>query len=468
MSYTIEWIHDNYTVTELQTFDDEGKIILSPVVELSKNEAGSFSFTMTARHAQNGALSLFTDFIAVSYQGYQVFFGRVMKYTKNFDKSITYECEGALAFLYDAYVYPTWTYSWASNALALVLGAHKRMLDGTWLPTNVSSVSSLDNMQKYARTFSYDPTEGDTFPSGVTLTSSGIEEGIACYDALTSLLSNAGGYVAIERVQETIDGNDVEVNKLTYYSSYWDRSEQTVRFGINLLDYVEEFSREDLITCVHGVAKVTVNDTESEVQQTDKYFGYANIINTYGLVVKTLECDEITTLAALQTRCLQYLQNQYDNLTITVTVADLSLAEDYEENPFHMYQLVHVISEPHNINTWMPVTAMTIDLDNPANTSLTLGETQRKGLIEKITNTKVTKAPTVEQEESSGSETVTYPTYKTTANLNLRNGPGTSYSKLVTIPKGTKITVTDSSGNWRKTTYSNKTGWCNVKYLKQI
>lgn len=54
----------------------------------------------------------------------------------------------------------------------------------------------------------------------------------------------------------------------------------------------------------------------------------------------------------------------------------------------------------------------------------------------------------------------------TTANLNMRTGPGTSYSVILVIPNGSTVTVTEYSGVWAKVTYSGKTGYCHTSYLK--
>lgn len=57
--------------------------------------------------------------------------------------------------------------------------------------------------------------------------------------------------------------------------------------------------------------------------------------------------------------------------------------------------------------------------------------------------------------------------YQTTANLNLRQGAGTTYKTLLTIPKGKVITATQRNGNWYKVTYGSKTGWVSGLYLKE-
>lgn len=56
-------------------------------------------------------------------------------------------------------------------------------------------------------------------------------------------------------------------------------------------------------------------------------------------------------------------------------------------------------------------------------------------------------------------------TYYTTANLNLRTGPGTGYTILVVMPKGSAVTVLSTSGGWSRVTYSGKTGYASATYL---
>ncbi len=56
--------------------------------------------------------------------------------------------------------------------------------------------------------------------------------------------------------------------------------------------------------------------------------------------------------------------------------------------------------------------------------------------------------------------------YVTTDDLNLRTGPSTSYASLGKIPKGTKLKITEISGNFAKVTYNGKTGWSSLDYLK--
>lgn len=57
-------------------------------------------------------------------------------------------------------------------------------------------------------------------------------------------------------------------------------------------------------------------------------------------------------------------------------------------------------------------------------------------------------------------------TGKTTSDVNLRTGRGTSYTSLTVIPAQTTLTVTDNSDeDWAGVTYSSKSGYVNKPYL---
>lgn len=64
-------------------------------------------------------------------------------------------------------------------------------------------------------------------------------------------------------------------------------------------------------------------------------------------------------------------------------------------------------------------------------------------------------------------DAATFGSYITTNNLNLRASMSTSAQKLVTIPKGGKVTlVMKYSNGWSKVTYSGRTGYVSSQYIK--
>ncbi len=51
------------------------------------------------------------------------------------------------------------------------------------------------------------------------------------------------------------------------------------------------------------------------------------------------------------------------------------------------------------------------------------------------------------------------------ASLNLRSGPGTSYSKVVSIPADAALTITGEENGWYKTSYNGQAGYVSADYI---
>lgn len=70
----------------------------------------------------------------------------------------------------------------------------------------------------------------------------------------------------------------------------------------------------------------------------------------------------------------------------------------------------------------------------------------------------------------NGGETVevTYQAKVVGGGLNMRRNPETGAERLLLIPDGTILTITEESGEWAKTSYLYKTGWVMKKYLEKI
>lgn len=58
-----------------------------------------------------------------------------------------------------------------------------------------------------------------------------------------------------------------------------------------------------------------------------------------------------------------------------------------------------------------------------------------------------------------------YAAYYTTAGVNLRSGPATSYTRITTVDAGAKVDVAARDGNWSFARVGNKFGWINSDFL---
>ena len=58
-----------------------------------------------------------------------------------------------------------------------------------------------------------------------------------------------------------------------------------------------------------------------------------------------------------------------------------------------------------------------------------------------------------------------YTDYYTTASVNLRGGPATSYDRITTLDYGTKVQAAAKEGNWTFVKAGSRFGWINSDYL---
>ncbi|HWP57497.1 MAG TPA: SH3 domain-containing protein [Candidatus Acidoferrales bacterium] len=61
-------------------------------------------------------------------------------------------------------------------------------------------------------------------------------------------------------------------------------------------------------------------------------------------------------------------------------------------------------------------------------------------------------------------------TYVTTAEVNVRSGPGTQYSIVSRIPKDTRVEVVDAEGDWLKvqSKHGKPSGYVSARYLRRF
>lgn len=119
-------------------------------------------------------------------------------------------------------------------------------------------------------------------------------------------------------------------------------------------------------------------------------------------------------------------------------------------------------------------TTTSLNLRSSASTSAKIITTLKKGTKVSVTSTsgswrKVTvsgKSGWVYASYLTSVTSTTKVVKTTTTSLNLRSSASTSAKIITVLAKGTKVTVTSSSGAWRKVTVSGKTGWVHGSYLK--
>lgn len=211
------------------------------------------------------------------------------------------------------------------------------------------------------------------------------------------LLDFFGGYVFFHREfprseedgkwqQDYSTGVKVSHTKCLYFDWYKDMPytcNQTIEFGLNLLDYQEQFNGENFATKIIAY-NGQKDDGGREVETT--YTTDAAVL--YGTIEKAIEFSGAETESELATLAKQYAEDtQFNASVIECTAADLHpVNENYE--PFRIGQMIHCVSVPHLVDKWFPLTKLTIELNKEEGSKqITLGTKPRETLT-KVVNSK--------------------------------------------------------------------------------
>lgn len=333
----------------------QGYDISDPKMENELNNFGSLTFTMEPGHPMYDSLIRLKTVITVERDGKQVWRGRLLETETDFYNRKTCTCEGELAFLAD-YMQPPFEYS------GTLLGYISRMLieynanvDSfkRFHVGNVTVVDSNDYVYRYKETYN---TTWSIFND--------------------QLIDSYGGYL----IPRTEDG----VHYLDYLSEL-PESGQIIRFGENLLDLDEVTDASDVFTVLIPLGAIPEDDDSSgtegdrltieSVNDGKIYIENQTAIDLYGRIWAKKQYDDITLAKNLLSSAKADLASgALASTTITVSAVDLSQAgvdtEDLEYGT-----LVHVISAPHGVDTWLELSKETRYLQEPDEDSYTLGKT---------------------------------------------------------------------------------------------
>lgn len=176
--------------------------------------------------------------------------------------------------------------------------------------------------------------------------------------------------------------------------AYGKQSNQYIRFGSNLLDYVEENHGSTIVTAILAKGQKL---EESTTEGLDSYLTVAELnggspilvnlagVNTFGYKCRIVDFDtnDVNTLMRLGKA---YLTNyQFANLTLRLKAVDLSMV-DSSQDDYDMGDYVRATCEPLNMDLWLPVRSKDTNILDLAQNSIDLGLTRSKSLTEATTS----------------------------------------------------------------------------------
>ena len=374
--------------------------IFEKKISLEVNKTGSFDFKIYPSHPMYDRIKRLKSSIEVYQDAHMVFRGRVLDDKLDFNNAKDVICEGDLAFLNDGIVRP-YTYSGSvSGFLSYILAEYNAQVE-------VAKRFVLGNVTVT------DPNDYIT-RSSITAASA--------WDVVNDkLIKLLGGYIRIRR-----SGG---INYVDYLEDSTAQSLQEIKLGENLLDLNKEIKGQDIVTALIPYGAKLGNDTDERltiaaVNGGIDYVFNQDAVDAYGWIFATKTWDDVTVGDNLLTKAAAELASRINlSVSLDVSAIDLSMTDD-QIDELRFFEYVKINSPAHQLNEFMLIQKLTIDMDNPQNNKLTLG-TQYATFSESQLNTE--KA--IENVSNNVSETNTkvqnYVTEQvTTLNSNIEQSAG--------------------------------------------
>lgn len=183
------------------------------------------------------------------------------------------------------------------------------------------------------------------------------------------LIKKLGGYIQVRRV-----GN---IKYLDYLNEYKENS-QCIRFRKNLLDLTQCTSAKDIVTCLIPIGKKDSKGNHiniSSVNNNTDYIYDKTAVSLYGWIWGIKEFSDIDNESVLLNKAKKYLKDCVNlALTLELSAIDLNML-DVNIERIKVGDRIRVISELHGLDKYFLVTKMSIDLSNPTNNKIVLGDT---------------------------------------------------------------------------------------------
>jgi hypothetical protein len=345
--------------------------VIDPKLTLEDNAAGSLSMTLPPSNIGYSTIVRMVSDISVYKDGEEIWAGRVLSENKDFWNNRVLYCEGELAFLNDS-TQPPAEYSGQTvrGFLETLINIHNSKVTNDKQFT-IGSVTVIDFNDSLYRYTNYEKT-------------------IECINE--KLVKRLGGHLRIRKVNG--------VRYLDYLADYPNTNSQIIEFGKNLLDFTRKW---DLMEFATVIVPLGNRLDESPIEALDAYLTVESVNNgslyvqsseavaSYGWIEKVIHWDDVSTASSLLSKAEAYLADiQFDNLSIELSSLDLHYLNVNHE-AVKLLDELRVVSKPHGMDRYFPVTKLEIPLDSPEGTQFKLGDTIKTSLtsVNNQTNTNI-------------------------------------------------------------------------------
>lgn len=381
---------------------DRELLVLQPKLTLEMGAAGSLDFRVPPTHPYYDSLKQLTTVITAKLDNAEIFRGRVLSNTRDFNNFRQTYCEGCLSYLVDS-VQKGEAYNGTAHSLfRQIISKHNSLVDAAKQFT-VGNITVDDKDLKIAgksTTNEQDPDEYTAEYGRQIYLDSIVDNWSTTLDYINQcLIDYQGGYLMVRRVGST--------NYIDWIKEYSSTATQEIEFGVNLLDLTEEISADELFTVLipigdENLTIASVNGGSIELVDSTN-------VAKYGRIVRTEVFSDVNSASTLLENGRNYLANEANvPVTFTIKAVDLSMI-DNAVAAIRLGDRVKIKSEPHNLNGYYTCTKIEYDFADPANTVFTFGNPhqtltrryRKDKRKETKTNTENISAATAAQEEAS-------------------------------------------------------------------
>lgn len=341
--------------------------VISPEVTLEVNKAGSLEFTMPPDHPYYDSIQRRKSYVEVyrDEDKEPVFAGICTDIATDFYRQKKVTFEGELTYFNDTVQRPQkYQNMTVRGLLETYIAQHNQYADEDKQFT-VGDVTVRDSND-----YVYCYTNYDT-------TMESIKE---------DLLDDYGGYLRIRHENGT--------RYLDYLADPPHTSTQCIRLGENLLELDTNIDLSNIATEIiplgadleeSTISGLNERVTIKSVNNGIDYVTNEETVKTLGNICKVVTWENVTTPEALKQKAEKYLKDtQFDNLVITATAIDLHF-EDKENEHFKLLDNIRVVSKPHGIDRDFVLSKMTLNLNDPENDTITLGQ-EESGDLSEVSN----------------------------------------------------------------------------------
>ena len=339
--------------------DDAAHAVLSKKLELDVHGAGSLSFVLPPGNHLHGSIRKMKSIITVEENGAEIFRGRAVDVEKDTWNQRSVYCEGALSFLLDSVQSPSNFDVKAHTFLQNLITAHNEQVEEEkqFALGNVTAVAEDVKLQ----------ADGAQYKNVYVSTTDLINE---------HLVNTFGGYLSAR--------HEGGVLYLDWLKELGGNEAKEIRFGVNLLDLKDKSDAGDMFTVLiplgyseigsDGQYKAPVNI--KSVNDGKDYIQDNEAVALYGKIWRTHTWAATKKPAELLEKAKAHLAVGAALRTLTIKAVDMHFI-DGDASMIRIGQNVHIVSEPHGIDLEKACVKMSIDLENPENTTYTFGEKPR-------------------------------------------------------------------------------------------